>query len=113
MPGRGRPGRLAVLGLGIRPKGERDTVGVNFATKTTRIMGALGDKTLDIQFHEKANAPAVISLLEYVRRKRGKIFAILDNASAHRSKAVDEYVRKMDGRVVLWFLPRALPSTTR
>ena len=52
----------------------------------------------------------MISLLEYVRRKRGKIFVILDNASAHRSKAVAEYVRKMGGMVVLWFLPPRTPQ---
>ncbi len=66
--------------LGIRPRGGRDTVGVSFAAKTTRIIGALGAKTLDIRFHEKAGAPALISLLEYVRWKRGRIFVIPDSA---------------------------------
>ena len=33
--------------------------------------------TLDIQFHEKANSESVIMLLEYLRRRYRKIFAIL------------------------------------
>lgn len=95
---------------GIRPRGGRETVGVNFSTKTTRIMGALGAGTLNIQFHEKADAPAVIALPEYVRRKRGKMFVILDNASAHRSKAMQDYVKNAGGEVVLWFLPVRTPQ---
>ena len=96
--------------LGIRPRGGRETGGVNFSTKTTKIMGALGAGTLDVQFHEKADAPAVIALLEYVRRKRGRIFVILDNASAHRSQAMADYVRSTGGEVVLWFLPVRTPQ---
>ena len=96
--------------LGIRPRGGSETVGVNFSTKTTRIIGALGAGTLDVQFHEKADAPAVIALIEYVRRKRGKIFVILDNASSHKSKEMADYIRNAGDEVVLWFLPPRTPQ---
>ena len=66
------------------------------------------DRTLDIQFHEKVNSEAVIAFLEFLRRKYGKIFVILDNAAAHTSKVVNEYVKNTNGDVVLQFLP---PST--
>ena len=72
-------------------------------------MGALGIGTLDIQFHEQANSENVIALLEYLRRRYGKIFVILDNAAAHTSKAMKEYVGRAGGDVVPWFLPPRTP----
>ena len=67
------------------------------------------DRALDIQFHEKVNSETVIVFLEFLRRKYGKIFAILDNAAAHTGKAVKEYIESARGDVVLQFLlPRTL-----
>ena len=78
---------------------------INYSKKSFQIIGAPGQSTLDIQFHEKVNSEAVIAFLEFLRRKYGKIFVILDNAAARTSKAVNEYVKDTDGDVVLQFLP--------
>ncbi len=66
--------------------------------------------TLDIQFHEKANSESVIALLEYLRRRYRGIFVILDNAAAHTSAAMREYIGRAGGDVVLWFLPPRTPQ---
>ena len=95
---------------GIRRKGGKDAVQINYSKKSFQIIGALGQSTLDIQFHEKVNSEAVIAFLEFLRRKYGKIFVILDNAAAHTSKAVNEYVKNTNGDVVLQFLPPRTPQ---
>ena len=83
-------------------------VGVNSAARTTRIIGALDAKTLDVRFREKAGAPTPISLLEYVRRRRGGMFVIPDGAGRPPgSRVVDEYDRNTGGGAVLGFMPPA------
>ena len=95
---------------GIRRRGGKDTVPINHSKKSVKIVGALGMGTLDIQFHEKANSESVIALLEYLRRRYGGIFVILDNAAAHTSAAMREYIGRAGGDVVLWFLPPRTPQ---
>ena len=66
---------------------------------------------MDVQFHGKAGAPAVISLLEYVRRRRGGMFVILDNVGRPPgSRAVAEYDRNTGGGAVLGFMPPRTPQ---
>ncbi len=95
---------------GIRRRGGRDTVKTNCSKKTVKVTGALGKSTLDIQFHESANTESVAALLEYLRRKYGKIYAIMDNAGAHTSKDMERYVEGTKGDVVRWFLPPRTPQ---
>ena len=66
---------------GIRRRGGRETAPINHSKKSVKIVGALGIGMLDIQFHEKANSESAIMLLEYLRRRYGKIFAILRSDS--------------------------------
>ena len=95
---------------GIRRKGGKDAVQINYSKKSFQIIGALGQGTLDIQFHEKVNSEAVIAFLEFLRHRYGKIFVILDNAAAHTSRAVREYIESTRGDVVLQFLPPRTPQ---
>ena len=95
---------------GLRAIGGKDTVQINFSKKSIKIIGALGQGTLDIQFHQKTDAQSVISLLEYLRRKYGRVFAALDNASAHTGKEMSDYIESTKGDVVLWFLPPRTPQ---
>ena len=70
----------------------------------------MGGRTLDIRFPEKAGTPALISLLEYVRPRRGGMFAIPDGAGRPPgSRAVDEYDRNTGGGAVLGFMPPRTP----
>ena len=95
---------------GLRAIGGKDTVQINFSKKSIKIIGALGQGTLDIQFHQKTDAKSVIALLEYLRRKYGRVFAALDNASAHTGKEMSDYIESTKGDVVLWFLPPRTPQ---
>ena len=95
---------------GIRVKGGKDTVTINFSKKSIKIIGALGQDTFDMQFHQKTDADSVIALLEYLRYKYGRVFVILDNAGAHTGKRMDKYIKSTKGDVVLWFLPPRTPQ---
>ena len=77
---------------GIRRRGGRDTVRTNCSKKTVKVAGALGKGTLDVQFHESANTESAVALLEYLRRRYGKVYAIMDNAGAHTSRAMETYI---------------------
>ena len=78
---------------GIRVKGGKDTVQINFSKKSIKIIGALGQGTFDMQFHQKTDAQSVIAFLEYLRYRYGSVFVILDNAAAHTGKQMDEYIK--------------------
>ena len=95
---------------GIRVKGGKDAVQVNFSKKSTKIIRAPGLGTLDIQFHQKTDAGSVIALLEYLRYRYGKVFVILDNAGAHTGEQMDEYIKSTKGDVLLQFLPPRTPQ---
>ena len=95
---------------GLRTIGGKDTVQINFSKKSTKIIGALGQGTLDIQFYQKIDADSVIAFLEYLRCMYGRVLVILDNAGAHTSKQVKGYIESTKGDVVLWFLPPRTPQ---
>ena len=85
---------------GLRAIGGKDTVQINFSKKSTKIIEALGQGTLDIQFYQKIDADSVIAFLEYLRCMYGRVLVILDNAGAHTSKQVKDYIESTKGDVV-------------
>ena len=95
---------------GIRVKGGKGTVQINFSKKSIKIIGALGLGTLDIQFHQKTDADSVIALLEYLRYRYGKVFVILDNAAVHTGRQMNDYIKSAKGDVVLWSLSPRTPQ---
>ena len=95
---------------GIRRRGGRDTVRTNCSKKTVKVAGALGKGTLDVQFHESANTESAVALLECLRRRYGKVYAIMDNAGAHTSRAMETYIESTKGDVVRRFLPPRTPQ---
>ncbi len=95
---------------GIRRRGGCDEIKINYSKKSIKIIGALGEDTLDVQFHEKLGTKNVIALLEEIRQKYGRVFVIMDNAATHKSKDMDEFIEKANGAVVRWFLPPHTPQ---
>ena len=85
---------------GIRPIGGHETVQINFS-KATKALGALMEDELVLNFCD-ANSKSVMEL-EKLRQKYGRVFLIYDNASAHKSKKIQEYIGKIRGEVVLWY----------
>ena len=95
---------------GIRPIGGHETVKTNFHTSTTKAIGALGENDLFLDFYDSVGATSVMDLLEQIQHKEDKIFVICDNAKAHKSKAIKEYLERACGKVVLWYLPPYTPQ---
>ena len=95
---------------GIRPIGGSETVKTNFHTATTKAIGALGEDQIELDFCKSISSESVINLLEKLRSKHGRIFVICDNASAHKSKMIQEYLESKRGEVVLWYLPPYTPQ---
>ena len=95
---------------GIRRRGWRDTIKINYSRQSIKIIGALGRDTLDIQFHENLATGNVVELLEEIRQKYVNVFVIMDNAAAHKSRDMEDYIRGTNGSVVRWFLPPHTPQ---
>ena len=95
---------------GLRLKESRDVVGINYSTKTQKAIGALGDGVLHLRFQDKADSTNAIAMLEEMRQKYGKIIVILDNALAHKSKQMREYLAGVNDDVILHFLPPHCPQ---
>ena len=109
MSGCGRPGRLPPHPDAIRRRGGYDEVKINYSKKSVKIVGALGEDTLDMQFHEKVGTKTVIALLEELQQKYERVFVIMDNAAAHKSKDMEEVIGRTEGAAVRWFLPPRTP----
>ena len=76
----------------------------------TVVYGALAeDGTRLMRQYEKFDGPTFVRYLEEVRRKWGKAFLIMDNASQHKTRAVREYLKEHDGIEAL-YLPTATPE---
>src|SRR2546425_8408487 len=57
-------------------------------------------------YTERLNATRFITLLtHFMRRRKGKVFLVLDGHPAHIAKAVARYVQSLRGRLELHFLP--------
>ena len=74
-------------------------------------MGVLCDGKFHHQFQKSANSPNFILILKHLREVYGKMFVILDNARAHKSKAIQECPASTNGDVVLRHLPPHTPHT--
>lgn len=95
---------------GLYPKGGRETVKVSFSKKTKTAIGAIGENICYLHFCDGANSDNVIILLEALRKRFGKILVICDNAKAHKSKRIREYLNETRGNVLLWYLPPYTPQ---
>ncbi|MCE2509331.1 MAG: hypothetical protein J4G04_08625 [Nitrosopumilaceae archaeon] len=66
-----------VLRRGLRRRGGKGTIRTNHSKKAMHLVGALGDGTLDLQFHEDLKAGSYVDLVEYARRRHKKIGIII------------------------------------
>ena len=91
---------------GLRRRGGRDAVGVNYSRKSTNILGALGNGALHIEYHDNLKADSYISPMESVVKKYGKVGIVADNAKAIVGKDMTHYINGTDGAVeMIHFLP--------
>lgn len=91
--------------------GEKITVPSSLSSKRFYTIGVLGDGVELHVFAEKSNSETFLDFLEKVHAKFGKVLIFLDNASYHKSIAVQEGLKEFGGDVILEYLLPYAPET--
>jgi len=88
----------------VQASGKRQSVNAISA------VNALGAFWYEI-YTERLNASKFVELLgNFMRRRKGRIFLVLDKHPTHMSKLVSRYVKSLKGRLELHFLPGYAPE---
>lgn len=95
---------------GLRRRGGKNVVRTNYSKKAIHLIGALGDGTLDLQFHENLKSESYVALIEYARRRHGKVGILADNAGALTGKDMKEYIANTNGDVEIIHIPPHTPQ---
>ena len=95
---------------GIRRRGGRETVPVNHSKQSIHMIGALGDGTLDLQFHDDLSAGSYVDLVKHLHRRYGKVGIIADNASALTGRDMRKCLDDAGGDVEILHLPPRTPQ---
>ena len=96
-------------GRGLRRRGGKATVRTNHSKKAIHLIGALGDGTLDLQFHGDLKGGQLRGPGD-ARRRHEKIGIIGDNAGALTGKTMRDYVSGTDGAVEMVHIPPHAPQ---
>ncbi len=95
---------------GIRRRGGRETVPVNHSKRSIHMIGALGDGTLDLQFHDNLTAASHVELIKHLHRRYGKVGIIADNASALTGVTMRKCLDDSSGDIEILHLPPHTPQ---
>ena len=95
-------------GYGWRQAKSRDEVRTGFSTKAVRLFGALGKDRIHVKAVERTNSKTFVGFLKELRQEYGRLVILLDNASYHKYRVVDEFVKSTCGEIKLVYL---LPYT--
>ena len=96
---------------GWYPVGESVFAPITLSDKRTHIVGALFDGELDVWFAEQVNTDTIEEILRDLLARKGKLIVILDNASWHHAKRIEEgLVKEFNGDLVLAHLPVYTPD---
>ena len=82
-------------GYGWRQAKSRDEVRTGFFTKAVRLFGALGRDRIRVKAVERTNSETSVKFLKELRQEYGRLIILLDNASYHRYRAVNEFVKSI------------------
>ena len=74
------------------------------------MIGALGDGTLDLQFHDDLSADSYVDLVEHLHRRYQKVGIIADNAGALTGKDMRACLEDAGGDVEILHLPPHTPQ---
>ena len=107
-----RPGMLkgSAAGYGWRLRNGCNTISVGFETKSVRIFGALKADAIYIQSYDSLSSEAFIDFLKNIFETYGKFVMILDNASCHKSAALNDFIKSTHGKIKLIYLPPHTPQ---
>ena len=95
---------------GWRQAKSRDEVRTGFSTKAVRLFGALGQDRIHVKAVERTNSETFMEFLKELRQEYGRLVILLDNASYHRYRAVNEFVKSTCGEIKLAYLPPYTPQ---
>ena len=95
---------------GWRPTGGRETSKTTFSTRSIRMFGAMPKDRLIISIVDSANSKTFQKFLEEIRRDHPKFYMVLDNASCHKSKAIQKYLESAGDDIAFEFLPPYTPQ---
>ena len=95
-------------GCGWRQAKNRDEVRTGFSTKAVRLFGALGKDRIHVKAVERTNSKTFVGFLKELHQEYGRLVILLDNASYHKYRVVDEFVKSTCGKIKLVYL---LPYT--
>ena len=98
------------LGYEWRPTGGRDTIQTGFSKKAVCLLGIMSKDMLYVRMTDSANSETFKEFLEDVCKNHPKFYMVLDNASYHHSRTINEYVAGTGGDVELEFLPPRTPQ---
>lgn len=87
----------------VHTSGQRQSVN---AISAVNSKGAFWYET----YTEKLNAETFIGFLKRFRRRRGRVFLVVDGHPAHRAKVVARYVQGLRGKLEIHFLPGYAPD---
>ena len=97
-------------GYGRRQAKSRDEVRTGFSTKAVRLFGALERDRIHVKAVERTHSETFVEFLKELRQEYGRLAILLDNASYHRYRAVDEFVKSTCGEIKLAYLPPYTPQ---
>ena len=95
---------------GIRRRGGMEAVPANHSKQSIHMIGALGDGTLDLQFHDDLSAGSYVELVEHLRRRYGRVGIVADNAGALTGRGMRKCLDGADGAVEILHLPPRTPQ---
>lgn len=95
---------------GWLPRGGRETIPTTFSKRSLKVFGALGRNILHIMPAHSTKSSVFKIFLEALRQKYGKVVFVTDNATSHKSKLIQDYLKLAGGDVVLIYLPAYTPQ---
>ena len=95
---------------GWRQAKSRDEARTGFSTKAVRLFGALGRNKIHVKAMERTNSETFVEFLKELRQEYGRLVILLGNASYHRYRAVNEFVKSTCGEIKLAYLPPYTPQ---
>src|SRR5437016_4759776 len=88
----------------VRTSGQRQSLNVISAVNARGEFWA-------VSYPGKLNAEAFVAFLQnFVDSQRGKVFLVVDGHPAHKAKIVKAYLKRLQGRLELHFLPPYAPD---
>ena len=97
-------------GCGWRQAKSRNEVRTGFSTKAVRLFGALGRDRIHVKAVERTNSETFVEFLKELRQEYGRLVILLDNASYHRYRVVNEFVKSTCGEIKLAYLQPCAPQ---